>query len=309
MIPSKIAANALSAALITLCVLPFRLSATDYAAGLPQIPGEYVDVGTHRLHHRCEGEGSPTIVIDNGIAGSATEWYTVQENLAHRFRICVYDRAGYAWSEPGPAPRTTEQIADELKRLLEVRGEAPPYIFVGHSFGGFTALRMTSLFPEQAIGVVLVDSSSPDIFFEHEVPRRDLVNPIAAGAATGTDKVPSTSQEMARFLNSRRKALFVQMDEIANFKVSATQVPTAETIRVLPMLIIARDAQTESNSTLLSQNRETQWRHAQEKLSQMSSKGRLKIASGCDHFIHLCNPKWLAREIEVFIDELVSKGI
>ncbi|MGR8947329.1 MAG: alpha/beta fold hydrolase [Gammaproteobacteria bacterium] len=288
---------------------PLIACGEDYSKGLPQIPGEFADVGTHRLHHLCTGDGTPTIVIDNGIAGSATEWYDVQEQLATRFRTCVYDRAGYAWSEPGPAPRTTAQIADELQSLLEVKGENGPFVFVGHSFGGFTAIRMASLLPAKSLGVVLVDSSSPEISFDHALPHGHIVNPIAVGAASGTDKVPSTPREMARFLNSRRKALFVQMDEIANFKVSAKQISAAGPLKNLPMLIVARDSAVEAMTDMESAHREAEWRQAQEKLSQLSANGQLTIAEGSDHFIHLRKPQWLASEIENFIDELLSAGI
>ena len=127
----------------------------------------------------------------------------------------MYDRAGYGWSEPGPSPRTTEQIADELRALLNAKAERPPYIFIGHSFGGFTAMRMAAIMPQQVMGIILVDSSSPEVLFNRNEGDRKLLNPIAAGAATGKDNVPSTPQEMARFLNSRRRAIFVQMDEIS----------------------------------------------------------------------------------------------
>ena len=282
-------------------------AAQDYAKDLPSIPGEFVDVGTHRLHYRCEGSGQPTLVIDNGIAGSAAEWYKVQNLLASRYRTCVYDRAGYVWSEPGPAPRTTSQIASELKSLLDNSGESGPFVFVGHSFGGFTALRMASLMSEQVAGLVLVDSSSPNVSFEHDKQQGPLVNPIAAGAATGTDGVPSTPQEMARFLNSRRKALFVQMDEIANFEVSAGQVIDERALRELPILVVARDVGAQGDA--VETRREAQWRQAQLQMTALSKVSEFALAEGSDHFIHLRKPQWLAGRIGSFVANLLPNGI
>ena len=281
----------------------------DYAKNLPSIPGKFVDLGTHKLHYRCEGTGQPTLVIDNGIAGSAAEWYRVQGLLAKHYRTCVYDRAGYVWSEPGPAPRTTKQIAGELKSLLENSGEAGPFVFVGHSFGGFTAMRMASLMAGDVLGVVLVDSSSPEVFFTAETQQQPIVNPIAAGAATGNDGVPTTPQEMARFLNSRRKALFVQMDEIANFELSASQVIDEQALRELPMLVVARDAAGDSGQSMEQVDRETEWRRAQLRITSLSSASRFALATGSDHFIHLRKPNWLANEIESFVTSLSSNGI
>lgn len=278
----------------------FAAYANDYSQDLPSIPGEFVDVGTHRLHYRCVGQGIPTVVVDNGIAGSATEWYEIQAKLAERYRVCVYDRAGYAWSEPGPSPRTTNQIAEELRALIVEAQEPGPFIFVGHSFGGFTAIRMAAMMGDQVQGIVLVDSSSPHVLFNHDRSDEILRNPIAVGAATGNDTVPGTPQEMAKFLNSRRKALFVQMDEIANFEASAGQVADVSTLSTLPMLVVARDL----NALQGAEARESTWREAQVALSKISRQGQLLIADGSDHFIHLRKPAWLAEKMMTFIEAL-----
>ncbi len=153
---------------------------------------------------------------------------------------------------------------------------------------------------EHVAGIVLVDSSSPEVFFNHSPSSEVLRNPIAVGAATGNDKVPGTPQEMARFLNSRRKALFVQMDEISNFETSAQQVSDFATLTKLPMLVVARD----HNSTQEPDERDEIWRQAQIKLSQISQHGELLIAEGSDHFIHLRKPVWLAEKITAFIESL-----
>ena len=130
--------------------------------GPPPPPGRMVDIGSHRLHLLCEGSGSPTVVIDSGLGALALEWRGVQRELAAQFTTCLYDRAGYGWSEPGPQPRTTARITEELALLLE-RGDVPgPYVLVGHSFGGYTAQLFARRFPERTAGVVLVEASHPE---------------------------------------------------------------------------------------------------------------------------------------------------
>ncbi len=161
-------------------------------------------------------------------------------------------------------------------------------------------LRMAAMMREKVQGIVLIDSSSPHVFFNHDLPEEILRNPIAIGAASGNDKVPTTPQEMAKFLNSRRKALFVQMDEIANFEASAEQVADVETLSKLPMLVVARD----SKSLQESDTREAIWREAQVALSKISNQGQLIVANGSDHFIHLRKPAWVAEKMITFIDAL-----
>jgi pimeloyl-ACP methyl ester carboxylesterase len=55
-------------------------------------------------------------------------------------------------------PRTADRITDELHRLLERAGIAPPYVLVGHSFGGLMAPNFAAHCPDDVVGLVLVDA-------------------------------------------------------------------------------------------------------------------------------------------------------
>ena len=78
-------------------------------------PGKMVNVGGYTLHLNCSGKGRPTVVLEGGAgAGFSFDWALVQPEIAKTTRVCSYDRAGYAWSEPGPEPRTLRQIASQL---------------------------------------------------------------------------------------------------------------------------------------------------------------------------------------------------
>src|SRR5215469_8441950 len=99
--------------------------------------GRLVDVGGYRLKLNCTGVGKPTIILEAGWGDLSLEWKAVQAEIEKFARVCSYDRAGFGGSDPGPMPRTSLQIATELHRLLGNAGEMPPYILVGHSFGGY----------------------------------------------------------------------------------------------------------------------------------------------------------------------------
>jgi pimeloyl-ACP methyl ester carboxylesterase len=126
-------------------------------------PGELVDVGGHRLHIVCMGEGSPTVILDALGDGTSAQWGWVQPAVAATTRVCAYDRAGRGWSEAGPEPRDGHTIAQELHTLLtnaEIEGAK---VLVGHSFGGMIARIYADLYPEDVAGMVLVDSGLPDL--------------------------------------------------------------------------------------------------------------------------------------------------
>ena len=124
--------------------------------------GRTVEAGNLRLNLNCLGEGRSTIILESGLGGPALVWARVQPDVAKFAHVCSYDRAGYGWSEPGPQPRTSLQIAKELKLLLDAAGEKGPYVLVGHSFGGFIVRVFTHLYPADVAGLVLVDASHED---------------------------------------------------------------------------------------------------------------------------------------------------
>jgi pimeloyl-ACP methyl ester carboxylesterase len=123
-------------------------------------PGQLVDVGGHRLHLHCTGEGGPTVVLASGAGGFSAEWALVQPDLAKTNRVCVFDRAGLGWSEAGPAPRSPGRIADELHALLTTAGVPGPYVLVAHSAGARSVRLFTQRHPELVAGMVLVDPRS-----------------------------------------------------------------------------------------------------------------------------------------------------
>ena len=125
-------------------------------------PGELVDVGGHRLHINCVGEGSPTVILESGLGAGSVDWANIQPEVADTTRVCAYDRAGTGWSEPGPGPGDPQQIAGELHTLLGNAGIDGPYVLVGHSFGGLYVRMYDDLYPNEVEGMVLVDSSHPE---------------------------------------------------------------------------------------------------------------------------------------------------
>src|ERR1700759_5046430 len=87
-------------------------------------PGQLVSVDGFRLNLYCMGSGSPAVVFDSGWEDWAPAWSIVQPQIAKRTRACSYDRAGAGFSDPGPMPRTSVRIAQELRTALHQAGIA-----------------------------------------------------------------------------------------------------------------------------------------------------------------------------------------
>ena len=146
--------------LIVLTGLAFRM----ISPATHQPLGELVDIGDFKLHINSTGEKSnrPTLVIEGG-SGTATEYYHwLSEGLKDSIRVVRYDRAGIGYSEASNTPRDPETIAHELHALLEKAGESPPYIMAGHSLGGPYVRVFAELYPEEVVGLFLLDATHPE---------------------------------------------------------------------------------------------------------------------------------------------------
>jgi pimeloyl-ACP methyl ester carboxylesterase len=158
-------------------------AAPAHAQGTPSPSPDQLEPYTHpqklvevapgrRLNLYCTGSGSPTVVMDAGFKASAWFWVFVQPAVAGLTRVCSYDRAGEDWSDPGPLPRTSSAIVADLHTALSAGGESPPYVLVGHSFGGLNMTLFTYLYREQIVGLVEVDPAvaGQDVRLAEETP-------------------------------------------------------------------------------------------------------------------------------------------
>lgn len=126
------------------------------------LTGRRIDVGGYRLHFECSGKGSVTVVMDAGLNMPAQTWNSVPAELARFTRVCVYDRAGLGDSDPGPQPRTSQVIVNELHQALINARVAGPFVLVGHSFGGLNVRLFANEYPKDVVGLVLIDASHED---------------------------------------------------------------------------------------------------------------------------------------------------
>lgn len=128
----------------------------DYADHARQVP---IGIG-RSLNLLCEGRGAPTVILESGTGDGMAVWRWVQPVLAQHHRVCAYDRAGLGLSRPDLNDRDLNGIVSDLERLLASAHLRPPYLLVGHSFGGMVIRLYARRHPANVLGMVLVDPPS-----------------------------------------------------------------------------------------------------------------------------------------------------
>jgi pimeloyl-ACP methyl ester carboxylesterase len=130
------------------------------------------------------GTGDTTVVFESGLGNDWTPWEDVAREVATRAQTFAYSRPGYGQSDPTPERRDAAHIVADLRALLAARGVAPPYVLVGHSFGGAYMELFAKAHPEEVIGVVLVDPRHRDLTTVCEKVGLEGCSPPAAVVAS-----------------------------------------------------------------------------------------------------------------------------
>ena len=119
-----------------------------------------IDVGGYRLEARVKGSGNPTVVFETGFTGGILLYWKLQDRIAEHTRTLVYERAGLGRSDPGPQPRTAEQMARDLHSLLAALDIRPPIVLVGHSAGGLFMRVFAHDYPAEVAAMVFIDPAT-----------------------------------------------------------------------------------------------------------------------------------------------------
>jgi pimeloyl-ACP methyl ester carboxylesterase len=271
----------------------------------PLTRGELIDVGGHSLYIQCQGEGLPVVVLDAGLGGASSDWRKVQPELAKTNRTCIYDRAGYGRSDAGPLPRTSARIAAELRTLLMGAKLSPPYVLVGHSFGGFNVRMFAGLFPEDTAGVVLVDSpheAQADALFEQGI--LGFLDPTGRLRSLWSPDVlsslPAQSAAIAEMLGMKAKTWYAILNEAAAFDTSGQELQATPMPSNIPLVVLMHGRRIFPEG-LIGDELEQDWLLANRRLVRAQRQGYLAIAHKSGHLIHAEQPELIVKMVRKVI--------
>jgi pimeloyl-ACP methyl ester carboxylesterase len=263
-------------------------------------PGQMVDVGGYRLHIRCVGAGSPTVVLDAGLGGTSLDWSLVQNEIGQTTRVCAYDRAGLGWSDSSPQPRTPGEIARELHTLLTNAGIEGPYVLVGHSLAGKNVRMFALYYPDEVAGLVMVDARSEYVdartspaeaqAFQEAFAAQNNQYRMARGLGLvrligaslfGAPAMSTETRAAIALVTTGQSALAASAAEAFERATDDAQLQAAPSLGDRPLIVLAADQNMATTPN---------WAEAQQLTAGLSTQGRLIVAEGSGHNIHMEQP-------------------
>jgi pimeloyl-ACP methyl ester carboxylesterase len=106
-----------------------------------------------------KGTGPYTVIFESGFGRDLNVWRDVAPQVARSNRVITYSRAGHGRSEARPGTPTVASRTDELEQMIAAADLRPPFVLVGHSYGGFLIRSYAARHPAQIAGMVFVDPS------------------------------------------------------------------------------------------------------------------------------------------------------
>ena len=257
-------------------------------------PGKFIQLESHRLHVTCVGEGPVTVLFEPGLGGSAFEWHLIQQQIAEQAVACVYDRAGYGWSDPSPFTGNVRQLASEANQMLDQVSDSKKLILVGHSFGGFVVRMLAKYRQQQVIGMVLVDASHEDQLERMETPGKTKILPSGNTFVINRTNIPDnlpkeTGRKVAAFLRMRKSYVATER-EMRSFRESVNQVKLLDDNYSFPLTVIHRGLNPMSIEKD-GEERHRIWGELQQALARLSSDGEVIVAQQSGHHVHIDEPK------------------
>ena len=235
-----------------------------------------IDVGGRTLSLACVGPtdtGRPTVIFESGLGGDRRTWGDVMTALMETDRGCSYDRAGLGLSQPAKEPRTTGDQVDDLHALITAAGLKPPFVFVGHSSGGWNVMVYGDQYPDDVSGVVMVDVRPP-AFSERSfaaLPPKVENEPealVQARAEPDWEKDPSRNPEGLDLIKS------------------ATEATAARGFGDQPLVVLTagdRAGMSEGLPAAVAKDLDEIWMELQTGLVGLSTAGRQEIVAGATH--------------------------
>jgi len=307
-----------------------RSAANDRAAH--PAPGRTYDLDGLAMHIDCRGTGEPVVVLEAGLMAGSTSWLQVIDTIAAHTRTCTYDRAGMDWSAFGDYEASASAVVVRLKALLELAHERGPWVMVGMSAGGVYVREFQARYPDDVLGMVLVDSSHEGQTFrlptsggldrlDQMLKLCEVLQPFGVIRLTkGLDgfmnwyQLPAEQQALFRANYYQTHSCRAIARESTGFTADLQRNVPPRPLGDLPLFVLSQgneprgDAQTGQTDEAARSQREV-WDQLQLELAALSSRSERRIASRSGHIIQFEQPELVIQAIDDMVEMIRGESL
>ncbi|WP_440111579.1 alpha/beta fold hydrolase [Paenibacillus sp. QZ-Y1] len=284
-------------------------SAKDMKTYTP--PGKFYEVSGRNMHLYTTGRGDATVVLASGwgTPNPYVDFSSLYDKLKSQVKIAVYDRFGYGYSDYTDQPRDIDTMAEEIHQLLRTSGQRPPYIMVGHSLGSLETLRYAQMYPDEVVGMIMIDGGSPEYYSTVEMGKsewyfdsarflvktgiaRTLLHSdrMMASLVIDPDQVTEPMKKAATISTLKHAYNENMMEEIRNAKMNAACVLDHKKEFSFPISILTASSEKPDESSRA-------WQADQAEFASWSRQGTQRTVLNAKHDIHNSQPDIVAAEI------------
>jgi pimeloyl-ACP methyl ester carboxylesterase len=271
-----------------------------------------IEIGDGRkMYLECRGSGSPTVILESGYRNDAESWSTPLEpgkntvfpQVAKFTRVCAYDRPGtlldanhLSRSTAAPMPRTARDVVSDLHVLLQTAHVPGPYVFAAHSFGGIFARLYASTYPNEVVGMVLVDATSEKV--------KSALTPEQWKLSVDGFTKPPPGLEKYRDIET--------LDPNASFDQIEKAV-TAQPLRPIPLFVLTRGQPLDYSPLQplpadFPAADDRAWHTGQDALAKLAPNAKHTIATKSSHYIQVQEPQLVIDAIKQVVEAVRNRS-
>jgi len=260
------------------------------------VDGRQVRVRTSGLESRSGRQ--PIVVFESGGSAPLETWDSILPAVATFAPLVAYDRVGTGESPWDSLPQTPERIVARLRQLLTTLGAAPPYLLVGHSWGGALIRYFGGTYPADVVGLVYID---PTDLTQSRAEEIAVFESIGSSAATRDsfytmmERAMSNAPPALRSEGAVTMAIFKQ-DLAERNLPTVPRVPTTVLVAgkqtVLPQAGLSFDVARFAEASYEARLRSLR--------TWVRAPGQLIVATHSGHMIHNSEPELVIDAIRRF---------
>ena len=264
--------------------VPYASAQASSDTRMVSVAGRTMRVRTQGLNERQAGRA--VVILEAGAGSGLETWEPVFDKISAMAPVIAYDRRGLGKSALDDQPQTLTRVTNSLRALLTELNVPPPYVLVGHSYGGVVIRAFAQQYSSDVVGLVYFDV--PDVELTHS--EDDRLGPTGRQVAFAAPQIPPTAPAGLR-------AEFENI--VQNLRTEFAEARAARPPSTIPSAVVISTQRNWSGATpeiaagllRLAITHQQEW-------ALSSPQGMFVVARHVGHIVHRDDPELVLRLIK-----------